>query len=57
VIVRVRLLPIPPDFLSRDYRNDADFRIAFHRWIGQIWAEKDALIGELLLIDRSATTG
>lgn len=54
VIVRVRSVPIPPDFLNRDYRNDSDFRIAFHRWIGQIWVDKDALIGELLRADQPA---
>lgn len=55
VIVRVRQLTIPPEFIGRDYRSDTKFRIAIHRWIGQIWTDKDALI-EQLLSDAGPTT-
>ena len=48
VIVRVRPLPIPPEFMGRDYRTDTQFRIAIHRWIGQIWTDKDVLIEQLI---------
>lgn len=47
VIARVRSLPIPSELLGGDYRNDPEFREAIQRWIGQLWAEKDALIEEL----------
>ena len=47
VIVRVRTLPIPAELLGGDYRNDSQFRDAMQQWIGQIWADKDQLIGEL----------
>ena len=47
VIVRIRALPIPPELLGGDYRNDPAFRTAIQNWIGQLWVEKDALIGEL----------
>jgi 1-acyl-sn-glycerol-3-phosphate acyltransferase len=47
VIARVRSLPIPTELLGGDYRNDPEFREAIQDWIGQLWAEKDALIGEL----------
>ncbi|HRD64634.1 MAG TPA: acyltransferase [Candidatus Competibacter sp.] len=47
VIVRFRSLPIPIELLGGDYRNDPAFRTAIQNWIGQIWAEKDALIEEL----------
>jgi len=42
--VRVRQLPIPPEFLGGDYENDADFRARFQGWMSALWAEKDALI-------------
>jgi 1-acyl-sn-glycerol-3-phosphate acyltransferase len=48
VIVRVRRLPIPAELLGGDYRNDPRFREAIQRWIGQLWAEKDAEISQLL---------
>ena len=47
VIVRVRALPIPTELLGGDYRNDPEFRAAMQNWINRLWAEKDALIGEL----------
>jgi 1-acyl-sn-glycerol-3-phosphate acyltransferase len=46
VIVRIRALPIPVQLLGGDYRNDPAFRTAIQNWIGQIWAEKDALIDD-----------
>jgi len=42
--VRVRQLPIPPEFLGGDYENDADFRARFQSWMSDLWAKKDALI-------------
>lgn len=48
VIVRIRPLDIPAELLGGDYRGDPEFRAAIQRWIGQLWAEKDALIEELL---------
>ena len=56
VIVRVRQLPIPPEFIGCDYRSDTQFRIAIHRWIGQIWTDKDALIEQLLNDARPVAT-
>jgi 1-acyl-sn-glycerol-3-phosphate acyltransferase len=48
VIVRVRRLAIPAELLGGDYRNDPKYREAIQRWIGQLWAEKDAEISQLL---------
>ena len=48
VIVRVRPLPIPAELLGGDYRGDPEFRADLQRWVGQIWADKDALIEQLL---------
>ena len=44
ICVHVRQLGIPPEFVGRDYENDADFRGSFQAWISERWAEKDALI-------------
>jgi len=44
VRVFVRQLPIPADFVGKDYENDAEFRTRFQAWISTLWAEKDALI-------------
>ena len=48
VIVRVRPLAIPAELRGGDYRHDPEFREAIQRWTRQLWADKDALIEELL---------
>ena len=48
VTVRARQLPIPPGFCEGDYSGDTSFRSEFHRWLAQIWEEKDQQIGALL---------
>jgi 1-acyl-sn-glycerol-3-phosphate acyltransferase len=48
VIVRVRQLPIPAELSVGDYRRDPGFRAATKAWVNRLWADKDALIGQLL---------
>ncbi len=45
--VHIRQLPIPHEFISGDYENDAEFRARFQAWISGIWMEKDELIARL----------
>ncbi|MBU2954495.1 acyltransferase [Marinobacter sp. F3R08] len=47
IIIDVRVREIPDEFLGMDYENNREIRIAFQRWVSQIWAEKDARIDEL----------
>lgn len=44
----MRELPIPPDFCQGDFAADPAFRASFQQGLGQLWAEKDRQIGELL---------
>jgi 1-acyl-sn-glycerol-3-phosphate acyltransferase len=46
--IHVRELPIPADLIARDYEGDALFRERFQAWINALWAEKDALIAQIL---------
>jgi 1-acyl-sn-glycerol-3-phosphate acyltransferase len=48
VILRARQLPIPDDFCKGDYEGDAEFRGTLHRWLADIWDEKDTQIDALL---------
>jgi 1-acyl-sn-glycerol-3-phosphate acyltransferase len=48
VRVDVRQLQIPADLFAGDYQNDPVFRDRFQGWIGQLWADKDRRIGEML---------
>lgn len=47
IVIDVRTREIPRQFLGMDYQNDRDTRVAFQRWVGEVWAEKDARIAEL----------
>ena len=47
VRVHVRQLPIPQEFVGRDYENDAQFRAQFQDWMSALWQEKDALIARM----------
>lgn len=48
VVVRVRLLPIPAEYCTGDYSEDAAFRSTFHRWLAALWEEKDRQIEAVL---------
>ena len=48
VVVHGRQLPIPAHFCEGDYEGDVEFRGTFHRWLADLWEEKDARIDKLL---------
>jgi 1-acyl-sn-glycerol-3-phosphate acyltransferase len=48
IVVRVRQLPIPPEFCTGDYAEDPAFRERFQTWLSALWQEKDAQIDALL---------
>ncbi|MCL6471112.1 MAG: acyltransferase, partial [Ralstonia sp.] len=48
VMVHIRELPIPPDFCTHDYSTDSAFRSDFHRWLTELWEEKDQQIENML---------
>ena len=48
VIVDVKERPVEQWLLSRDYEQDREFRRRGHRWLGEIWQEKDELIQQTL---------
>jgi 1-acyl-sn-glycerol-3-phosphate acyltransferase len=48
IVVRTRQLPIAPELCSGDHGADPAFRRHFHRWLEQLWHEKDAAIAALL---------
>ena len=48
VVVHGRQLPIPAHFCEGDYEGDVEFRGTIHRWLADLWEEKDARIDKLL---------
>lgn len=47
IIIDIRVREIPPEFLGMDYENNREMRVAFQRWVSDVWAEKDVRIDEL----------
>ena len=45
--IEVRQRTVEPWLADGDYVNDRDYRRDFHRWLAEIWAEKDARLAEL----------
>jgi 1-acyl-sn-glycerol-3-phosphate acyltransferase len=52
VVVRVRELPIPREWFSGDYAEDAAFRERVQAWVRTLWTEKDEAIERILAADR-----
>ena len=47
VIVHIREVAIPPEFLHGDYAGDAQLREQIQGWVRELWEGKDALIEQL----------
>jgi len=52
VIVDVRQRPVDDWLIAGDYEKDRDFRRGVHRWLGEIWQEKDDLIQRITTGER-----
>lgn len=48
VIVRVHEMPIPEEFIKKDYHEDEQFRTEFQAWTQQLWQDKDKEMSDLL---------
>ncbi len=48
ITVRMRTLEVPQELMQGDYEGDPAFRDAMHRWVQQLWQEKDRQIEALL---------
>jgi len=47
VTLDITVLPIDPALIAGDYQNDREFRRYVHRWLGELWQEKDTRIAEI----------
>ena len=48
-VVKVRQVEIPNEFCTGDYENDRAMRKTFHRWLEDLWRQKDAELAAMLL--------
>jgi 1-acyl-sn-glycerol-3-phosphate acyltransferase len=47
VVADIRVINIPPQFLGKDYANDAAFKAEFQAWLNTLWEEKDKHLEDL----------
>ncbi|TWI56686.1 1-acyl-sn-glycerol-3-phosphate acyltransferase [Pseudomonas duriflava] len=48
VIVDIQTRPLDPALWKGDYQSDPAFRARVHQWVGQLWAEKDKRLEQLI---------
>ncbi|PID41838.1 MAG: acyltransferase [Gammaproteobacteria bacterium] len=47
IVVDIRTIDIPKEFIGKDYANDPVFKADFQAWLNEFWVEKDRLLTEL----------
>ncbi|MNT90994.1 putative acyltransferase YihG [compost metagenome] len=47
VVVSFNEMPIPPQFIGRNYDQDEAYRRSFQQWVNQLWQDKDAELERL----------
>lgn len=45
--VHIKTIPLPPEYLGKDYMNDSVFSDSFKQWISDLWAAKDQRIEQM----------
>ena len=53
IIVRMKTMEVPKELMHGDYEGDPAFRDAMHKWVQQLWLEKDQQIQTLITKARS----
>lgn len=49
VVVHVREVPPPRDLLNGSYLTNPETKAKLHTWVTNLWKQKDALVGQILL--------
>lgn len=47
IVVRIEELPVPPELVGRDFREETEFKVAFKAWLNDLWQAKERKLGEL----------
>ncbi|MBT8768096.1 acyltransferase [Metapseudomonas boanensis] len=47
VVVRIEKLEIPQEFIGKSYDQDEIYRLAFQKWVNNLWEVKDAQLARL----------
>lgn len=49
VIINIKQIEIPSEFIGKDYSSDPEFKKQFQAWLNTLWWEKDKLIDQIKL--------
>ena len=44
VVVKIKMIDIPKEFLQGDYQNDTEFKANSQKWTNELWIEKDEIL-------------
>jgi 1-acyl-sn-glycerol-3-phosphate acyltransferase len=47
VIINIKKIDIPSEFIGKDYSSDTEFKERFQNWLNTLWWEKDKLIDQI----------
>ena len=48
VVVKIKMIDIPDEFLQGDYQNDPEFKANFQKWTNDLWVVKDEVLKGIL---------
>ncbi len=47
IVVRMTRIELPDHLLAGNYQSSTEYRKVFHKWVSELWQEKDAQLAEL----------
>ena len=56
IVMRVKVVPIPKQFIGQSYDQDMAYRAEFQEWVNQLWLEKDQELAQLVSTDDTNNT-
>lgn len=56
IVMRVKVVPIPKQFIGQSYDQDMAYRAEFQEWVNQLWLEKDQELAQLVSTDGANNT-
>ena len=56
IVIRIEVLPIPPQFIGQSYDQNMAYRAEFQAWVNQLWLEKDQYLTQLIAAEQTQNT-
>lgn len=56
IVMRIEVMPIPQQFIGKNYDQDMEYRAEFQEWVNQLWLEKDQQLTQLAEAEQTRKT-